>query len=114
MMPNRARDRLRTAKNRQFEKFEQFTRWEMNQSKVSDDEVVLNSEEDVFIKQEQSEDSGLDQFDVVELKPSKHSIQNMMQRPQSAVNKIVINDRTRALRPFSAQNFTNYAKTGSD
>ena len=41
----------------------------MNQSRVSDDEVVLNSEEDVFIKQEQSDDSGLDQFDVVELKP---------------------------------------------
>jgi hypothetical protein len=38
----------------------QFTRWEVNQSKISDDEVVLNSEEEVFIKQEQSEDSGLD------------------------------------------------------
>jgi hypothetical protein len=25
--------------------------------------VVLNSEEDVFIKEEKSEDSGLDQFD---------------------------------------------------
>lgn len=61
----------------------------MNQGRVSDDEVVLNSEEDVFIKQEQSDDSDLDQFDVVELKPSRHLAENLMQRPQSAVNKIV-------------------------